>query len=60
MFTITLATQNLGSEIFWSSTECICLVIGLHVEFAQAKVTQRNVTREVQKDVFWLQVTVKA
>lgn len=37
----------------------ICLLRFRHVELAETKIAQRNMTRVIQEDVLWLQITMK-
>jgi len=55
--TVTLSVQDLGGEIFGSSTECICLLVAFHIELAKTKIAQSDVASIIKEDVFRLQVT---
>ena len=52
--TVSGTVQNLWSEILRGSAKCIGHVVVLHVEFAEPKVAKGNVSRVIEKDVFWL------
>jgi hypothetical protein len=55
--TIPSTVEDLGGEVLRSSAECVCHVVILHVELAQAEITKGDVTRVIEKDVFGLEVT---
>lgn len=49
--TIAISAQDFRSEIFWRATERVGLFICFHIQLAETKVTQRNVTSVIKKDV---------
>ena len=57
--TVALAAKNFWGKVLWRAAERIRLVRVLHVELAQAKVTQRDVTSIVKQDVLRFQVAIK-
>ena len=55
--TVTLATQDLRSEVFGCTAERVRLVRVLHVQLAETEVTQGDMTRVVKQDVLRFEVT---
>jgi hypothetical protein len=56
--TVPSTVEDLGGEVLRGSAECVGHVVILHVELAQSKVTEGNVARVIEKDVFRLEITV--
>ena len=52
------AVKKFWSEILWRSTECVGLVLILHIELAQSEIAQRNVTSVVEQNVLGLEIAV--
>lgn len=56
--TVTIAAQNFWGKIFWGATECIGLLVVLHIKLAKTEVTQSDVASVVQKNIFWFQIAI--
>ena len=55
--TVALPAEDFRRKVLRHATERVCLVRVLHVEFAQAEVTQGDVTCVIKQNVLGLQVT---
>lgn len=53
-----IVEKDFRSQIFSRSTESIGKGIGSQIRLAQTKVTQRNMSRGVEEDIFWFQIAV--
>ena len=56
--TVSSAVEDLGGKVLRSSAERVGHIVILHVELAQTKVTEGDVARVIEKDIFRLEVTV--
>ena len=59
MRTVSLTTKDLRRKVLRGAAECVRLVRVLHVELAQAEVTQRDVTSIVKQDVLGFQIAIR-
>ena len=56
--TVSSTVEDLGGKVLRGSAERVGHVVILHVEFAQTKVTEGDVARIIEKDIFRLEITV--
>jgi hypothetical protein len=56
--TISCTVQDLGGEVLRGSAESVGHVVIFHVELAQSEITEGNMARVIEKDVFRLEVAV--
>lgn len=53
--TVTPSLADLRSQVFWCSTESLCILIGLDVFLRQAKVSKFSVPVSIDQNILWLQ-----
>ena len=56
--TVSSTVEDLGGKVLRGPAESVGHIVILHVEFAQTKVTEGDVTRVIEKNVFRLEITV--
>lgn len=57
--TVSISRQDLRREVLRCTTECVSLLIFLHVEFAQPEITKCDVAGVIEKDILWFEIPKK-
>lgn len=58
MRTVSGTVEDLGGKVLRGSAECVGHIVILHVELAQTKITEGDVARIIEEDIFRLEITV--
>ena len=55
---VTGPFNNFRSQVFWRSTETMCLLVSSKALLAQPKISYSNMPFGVEEDIFWFQISV--